>query len=378
MYNCVLAVLSNDKFLPFEITSNLCNFDISIKTLFDFSNIKNKKYFEQKHFKQIISISYDVNVTYKLKDILDNLVKDKIIDFFVYDNFSLPAKISGYVGFDKYYAIDKINGYKSMKFHTSKNVKVGIIDSGIYPHKDLINNLSTGWDFVSDCINTSDDTINHGTVIAGIIAASGNEVHGICKNVSIVPLKVSNNMGFFEMSAVIKAINYAIVNNIPILNYCNSSDFFDATLEIAIGNYKGLFVCSAGNNSKNLDEHKRFPPSLHLENIISVAATDINDSLLKYSNFGKKTVHLTAPGQNIYTTSSLSKNKHVKAYSLSSGTSVATPFVTATAVLIKNLHKDATTSFIKNAILESVDKIPELEDKVITGGRLNIYKALQI
>src|SRR5690606_30132213 len=107
------------------------------------------------------------------------------------------------------------------------------------------------------------------------------------------------------------------------------------------------------------------------DNLISVAATDNNDKMAFFSNYGKKSTHLAAPGVNVYST--VPKNGY-KAYS---GTSMACPHVAGAAALIWSKHPEWTYKQVKEVLLNSVDKIAELESKTVTGGRLNVLKALR-
>ncbi len=138
----------------------------------------------------------------------------------------------------------------------SSSVKVGVIDTGIADHEDLDKNVVAGWDFYNDNEITNDDPIGHGTKVAGIIGASGesaNGVIGVNWKVTLVPLQVVNERDRFQIDAAAKAITWAIENDIDILNYSSGGDSEYEVLKTAIGNYQGLFVCSAGNNARNVD-----------------------------------------------------------------------------------------------------------------------------
>jgi subtilisin family serine protease len=112
--------------------------------------------------------------------------------------------------------------------------------------------------------------------------------------------------------------------------------------------------------------------SYTLDNVIAVAATDHNDSLAYFSNFGLKSVDLGAPVQDILST--VPNNS----YELYSGTSMATPHVTGAAALLWSNNPTLGSTEVKNAILQSVDKIPSLEGKTVSGGRLNVHKLLEL
>lgn len=258
----------------------------------------------------------------------------------------------------------------------SKNVRVGVIDTGIAEHPDLKANLTTGWDAFNNNSITTDDTYPHGTLVAGIIGAVREDGLGvgINKNVTIVPLQACDNDNGFWDDDIIKAIKWAsdkwgTNEQIDIINF-SVAGFGESTgiLE-SIRNYKGLFVWAAGNKRTNID---KLPDAelFNLPNLISVGAIKENGKLPLSTNFGKTTVDLFAPGDAIWTTS-LNNG-----YTKKGGTSFAAPHVTGVAALIYAKCPDISASAVKKFILNSVDKDDRLENLCVTGGRLNAYKAL--
>ncbi len=276
---------------------------------------------------------------------------------------------------------------KAWDFTTgSSTVKVGVLDSGIEStHPDLKNryNSSLSKDFTGGNSPNTDIT-GHGTQVAGIIGAQGNNsrgIAGVCWNVSLVSLKVTkyNSKGEYnaDLGLVGDAIDYAIDKNIPILNfsYCGENKH-DDDLEIIWENYPGLFVCSTTNEREDVTNQTFAHQEYNAANTIVVAATDDDDELLEFynadgelkgSSYSKTKVHLAAPGYDIWTTSI--GNDYVCTY----GTSMATPYVTGVAALLKSKYTTMDTEALKDYIIKGVDIIPELSDKVETGGRLNAY-----
>lgn len=296
------------------------------------------------------------------------------------------------------WALDKINLPDAWKITTgSKSVKVGVIDSGIKAdHPDLKDNvdceLSKSFVEGTDDSDALEDVFGHGTHVAGIIGAVGNNsigVSGTCWNVDLVSLKVLDDNGVCgnsndKISGVINAINYAKANNINILNFSIAlvvpkSKAFEET----INNYPGLFVCAAGNELFNIDtagRKRRIYPSIYTsDNIVSVAASNSNDKIWyvekfqQGSNYGIVSVDLAAPGADIYSTYTADD----KAYVNMSGTSMATPYVTGVAALIQSKYQNISTKATKKAILDGVDKSSYWSKYVKTGGRLNAYNALK-
>ena len=130
-----------------------------------------------------------------------------------------------------------------------------------------------------------------------------------------------------------------------------------------------LFVAAAGNDSTSDDTVPLYPAAYNAPDLIAVAATDNNDQLASFSNYGKTTVHLGAPGVNILSTIPGAT------YQTLSGTSMATPHVSGAAMLLLSACS-LNTADLKTALTGNVDLIPALADRTISGGRLNLAKAL--
>lgn len=267
------------------------------------------------------------------------------------------------------------------------NVVVGIIDSGIQgTHPDLYDNLWVnpnpnqygyindihGYNFETNTGGTPTDGYGHGTHVAGIIGATGNNGLGISGtnwNVSLAWMGVGTSGPTTE--TVVAALNYANLHDIRITNNSYTLTYSKA-LEEAVEHYNGLFVVAAGNSyGMNIDNYKRYPASFDFPNVLTVASTDSSDQLSYFSNIGPNSVDLAAPGSDIYSTYFNS------GYTYMSGTSMATPYVVGVAALLKSEYPNLSTAQIKAAILNGVDVLPQLEGLVATGGRLNAYKALQ-
>jgi subtilisin family serine protease len=270
----------------------------------------------------------------------------------------------------------------------SRDIVVAVIDTGLdATHRDLAKNVwhdrsspgTYGWNFVVDQANPTDEH-GHGTHIAGIIGAIAdlqNGVSGVAHHVSIMPVKYYSdaNPGSVNLRNTVSAINYAVAHGARIINYSGGGPEFseDEYLAIKKAEARGvLFVAAAGNEHQDTDmsENYYYPAAYHLSNLISVAATDIHNNLLPSSNWGKKKVDLAAPGENIYSTLPGGR------YGYMTGTSQATAFVTGVAALLLSQDPTLTPQDIREIVMNSVDPIPGLRDKVASGGRVNAYKAL--
>jgi len=132
-----------------------------------------------------------------------------------------------------------------------------------------------------------------------------------------------------------------------------------------------LFVAAAGNSRKNTDRRPHYPSSYDVPNIISVAATDHNDALAGFSNYGPNSVDLGAPGVTIGST--YPSNSYV----YMSGTSMAAPHVAGAAALIMAENPTISVDVLKAKILDSIDPIDALAGITVTGGRLNVFNCLE-
>lgn len=283
----------------------------------------------------------------------------------------------------------------------SNKVVIAVLDTGVdYTHKDLAPNMwfrpdnvpqykdddlgivndSRGFN-AADNVNDPMDENGHGTHCAGIIGAKGNNeegISGINWQVEIMPLKFLGRGGFGTTKDAIEAINYAVDRkrngvNIRIISASWGSTQYSKALEDAIraaGEAGILFVAAAGNSSTDNDRSPHYPSNYDLPNVISVAAVDRTDNLANFSNYGAKTVHVAAPGREIISTW-LNDD-----YRDASGTSMATPYVSGTAALILAVEPNLSVTKLKERLIDSVDKIPSLDGKVVSGGRINAAKAL--
>ena len=288
--------------------------------------------------------------------------------------------------------IDKIQLTDAWDIETgSDSVKVGIIDTGIdIMHPDLIGrvNLGLSESFVSHYSSPVSNIVDgHGTHVAGIIGAQGNNsigISGVCWNVDLVSLRVdklpdSEGKIYWSLAAIIAAIQYADEKGIDILNF--SGGFLTApseyiyAIELQIENFDGLFVCAAGNEYKNNDIVATYPSNFSLDNLISVGASTSGDTKRENSNYGKTTVDIFAPGENIYSTFN-------GEYGIGSGTSMAAPVVAGVAALLLSAHPELTAQELKAVILSSVDVVYDgngnnvFGNLCVSGGRINAYKAL--
>jgi subtilisin family serine protease len=289
----------------------------------------------------------------------------------------------------------------------SSTVYIGIIDEGyMYTHEDLANNAGTnpgeipengidddgngyiddvyGWDFVGGDNSVFDGTSDdHGTHVAGTIGAvggNGKGVAGMCWSIKILNAKFLGNRGGTTANAI-KAVDYftnlktRLKINLVATNNSWGGGGFSKGLYDAIerANEAGiLFIAAAGNATNDNDATPSYPASYGNSNIIAVASITSSGGLSGFSNYGKTTVDLGAPGSGIYSTvPKKSKGKVVSGYASYSGTSMATPHVTGACALYASTHS-GSSSDIKSAILGSVVHTTSLVGKCVSDGRLNV------
>lgn len=263
----------------------------------------------------------------------------------------------------------------------SQSVVVGILDTGIdYNHPDLKANLWPGKGY--NAITGSNDPLDdngHGTHVAGTIGAAGNNgqgVAGVNWNIQIMACKFMNSSGSGTTADAIECLNYfrqqkaAGVNIVATNNSWGGSGYSRSLHDVINAQRDILFIAAAGNNAGNNDTTASYPANYQLPNVISVAATTSSDTLSSFSQYGRRTVSIAAPGSNIYST------KMNSSYGAMSGTSMATPHVTGLAALIKAHNPAAGWRSIRNLILSGGDRVDVLAVKTVTGKRVNAFTSL--
>ena len=257
-------------------------------------------------------------------------------------------------------------------------VKVAVIDTGIdYTHSDLTGNIDPdpGYDFINNDSDPMDDN-SHGTFCAGVIGAVGNNARGTAGvnwTADIIGLKFLSSRGGGKTSDAIRAIDYGIERGVKIMSSSWGGPGDSEGLRNAIERARDagiLFVAAAGNNASNSDLEPNYPAAYPTENILSVAASEIDGTLAWFSNYGAVTVDLSAPGVEILSTVP-------GGYTWMSGTSMATPLVAGAAALALCRNPDLNYAQLKALLMNTVTPVSDLAGKTISGGMLNIQGAIE-
>lgn len=293
-------------------------------------------------------------------------------------------------------------------FFPLREVTVAVIDSGVDTvHPDLTDRLWTnvneipdngkdddknglvddihGWNYESPAAGLRDDN-GHGTHVAGIIAAAhgnGLGIAGVAPNARIMGLRFMDKSGNGSTLRAIQAMKYAAQNGAEVINASWGSDGNSSAMAKAIQTAADagvLFIAAAGNDGRDADRRPMSPASEPGANHLSVASSDGEGSLSGFSNFGRTSVDLAAPGSDIYSTIPEGR------WGTKSGTSMATPMVAGVAAMVRGLlpfspgraRSLAATHQLRNLLLAAVNVRSSYTERVATSGDLSAARAVML
>jgi len=215
--------------------------------------------------------------------------------------------------------------------------------------------------------------------VAGIAAAGGNNGVGVTGVSWVARIMALATMDYstqtMPFSALADGLVYAERKGAHVINLSVGAYFDSQTLRNAISFAKrAVIVCAAGNDGSNNDSKPHYPSSYPNTNLIAVAATNAYDRRASFSNFGRTSVDVAAPGVNIYST--FSRFVSSAEYGHLGGTSMATPMVAGLAALIRASNGSLSPNQVVSIIKGSVDPKPTLTGRIATGGRINAVRAL--
>lgn len=284
----------------------------------------------------------------------------------------------------------------------SGSTVVAVIDTGIdYTHPDLRENIWVnaaeaagvagvdddgngvvddihGANFVDPKTASGDpmDDNGHGTHCAGSIGGRGDNhlgVAGVAWRTKMMAVKFLDDRGGGSLENAIRAVDYATRMGARVFSNSWSGGGFSQLLQDAVTRSStagALFVAAASNSADNNDTNPAYPATYPVANIVSVAAIDNRGRLAEFSNYGSKTVHIAAPGKEIYST------WKGGTYQFLSGTSMATPHVSGLAALLWNREPHLTALDVKSRLMAGARPLGALRKKTISGGLLNAHYTL--
>lgn len=299
--------------------------------------------------------------------------------------------------------------YDTLNHNNTREVIVAVIDTGVdINHPDLSANIwcnegeipgdgldndnngyiddINGWDFYNNdasvCHYATDgihvlatDKDDHGTHVAGIIAAAKDNAVGIagvasCVDVKILPLKIhGGENGNGSISNAIRAIHYATAMGADICNISWGTTQENKALKAAIAESDMLVIAAAGNSGDNTDKTPIYPACFDLNNILSVTFIDANGVLSPKGNYGKSSIDIAAPGVHIYSTL-------VGGYGSLSGSSMAVPHVSGIAALLYAQGTNQYPANIKKIILNTRKPLESLTGKIKNAGIPDAFAAI--
>ncbi len=282
----------------------------------------------------------------------------------------------------------------------SRDIVVAVIDTGIrYTHQELATQMWNNPDEIAgngidddgdgyidnvfgvDTVNFDGDPMDdngHGTHCAGTIGAAANDGHahvGVAWEVSLMACKFLSGDGWGYTSGAISAIDFAVANGARVLSNSWGGGGYSQSLYDAIVRARDagvIFVAAAGNSGLDTDSQPNYPSCYDVENIISVAAIDRNGLLASWSNYGRDTVDVGAPGVDIFSSVSDSDSS----YAYYSGTSMATPHVSGIVALMLANNERLSPSEVKVQVISTSVALDSLTGRTVSGGLVNAAAAL--
>lgn len=350
--------------------------------------------------------------TKAINTLMDNPAVEYVEPNFIYSHNYVPSDAD----FDKQWGIENtgknsgpfwnrgtagvdVSALNAWKITTgSRDIKIAVIDTGVdYNHEDLKNNMMInqaelngsegvdddgngyiddvyGYDFANNDADPMDGH-GHGTHCAGVIGAVHNNIGiaGIMKDVQILAIKFLTDSGSGTLEAAMKAIDYATSRGVHVMSNSWGGGGRSEALYEAIARAQDagiLFTAAAGNSNSDNDTTPSYPASYKLDNVVSVGAHDGKGQKANFSSYGQNTVHVFAPGVDIYST--VSNNKYGKM----SGTSMATPHVSGVAGLVLANEPNMSLRELKERLMNTTINSGDL-DTYSVSGYVDAYNALR-
>lgn len=284
-----------------------------------------------------------------------------------------------------------------------KEIIVAVVDTGVdYNHEDLKDVMwinkgeiagngidDDGNGYIDDIygIDPLDDDTDpmashaHGTHVAGTIGATQNNgvgIAGIASNVKIMAIRTVPDAADETDADIVESFLYAAKHGAKLINcsfgkkHNEGGMIVNETIDHVGKEYGTLVVAAAGNDYRsNNDRNPKYPASFPSDYLMVVAATTSSGGLAFFSNIGKVTVDVAAPGSNVYST------VPGNGYANMSGTSMATPTTVGVTAQVLSHFPELDAVSIKKVMMESVTKVGSFGDQMASGGRVDLYNALR-
>jgi thermitase len=304
------------------------------------------------------------------KQLVEKLARHPHIKFAELDRMVEQDAVSNDPYLGSQWHLPKIRADVAWDSSQGSGVTVAILDSGVdTKHPDLATRLVAGYNFVDGNTNV-EDVKDHGTKVAGSAAAELNNGIGVASvagQVKIMPLRVSDSTGYATWSRIASAINYAADRGVRVANVSFNGAAGSSSV-LSAANYMkskgGLVFVSAGNS--NLD-----PGYANTSSVVIVAATTSSDAKASFSNFGDH-VHLSAPGEGIYTTN------WGQSYASVSGTSFSAPIAAGVAALVMAVNPSLSSAQVESILFNTAVDLGAAGRDVYYGyGRVDAAAAVE-
>jgi len=349
-----------------------------------------------KLFPEFKMMAFKIHEGSTVEATMDKLKQDPDVEF-VEPNYILEATSFRFSVFDKTaMTANDTFGVSTLSPAQQDPILVAVVDTGVdYMHPILQNRIFInakeisgngkdddgngfiddiqGWNFVTNTNDPMDDH-GHGTHVSGTIAGvkSPTEID-MSGNFKIMPLKFLDGDGMGTTLDAISAISYGLQTGVKVFNNSWGGGGTSRALhDVVTQTYQkgALFVVAAGNESTDIDATPSYPASFEHPNLLSIAASTSLGSLAWFSNFGKKSVDVAAPGVSIY--SSMPNGM----YGYMSGTSMATPYVSRVAMLMMDQNRGISSFQVKEIIMDTATFVAELDPIIASGGIVDASKAI--
>ena len=281
--------------------------------------------------------------------------------------------------FGDQWGLQDINAPAAWQLSTGAGVKVAVVDTGVWAgQEDLAGRVLGGWGFDG----STDDSNDHGTRVAGVIAAvkgNGKGIAGVAPDASIVPIRAFDAASTADGATILEAVDRAARSGARVVNLSfgtkplsgDEAKTARRRWRTALAAHpETLYVAAAGNESNDNDVSPEYPCSVDSPNLICVGAYGQSGARSADSNYGAGTVDLFAPGEQIYTTSKLG-------YWADSGTSMAAPFVSGEAALLFAEVPQLTPGDAIHLILGTARTVDAFAAQSASGGRPDALAALR-